>query len=114
MSLVVHFFGYGMAACMKPGIPRDWEENHRWTSDWKDVTCPGCLAGKDLVITFRISDNGKAITCLRCKMTSHHPKDVEHHYCSNCKAFHDDIWPPARRWWLDHPDPKPPTKQSCR
>jgi len=28
-----------------------------------------------------------SITCPRCDMTSHHPKDVEHGYCGNCNAF---------------------------
>jgi len=108
MDLVVHFMQYGKTACLKPGIPgRDWEENHRWSSDWEDVTCQHCLAGKELIATFQISDDGKSITCLRCKMISHHPEDVAHHYCSNCKVFHDDLWPPARKWWMEHPEPKP-------
>lgn len=57
-----------------------------------------------LIQTFTISPDGKSITCLMCKTTSHHPEDVENHYCGRCHVFHDDIWPPARRWWLDHPD----------
>jgi hypothetical protein len=28
-----------------------------------------------------------SITCPVCKMTSYHPKDVEHGYCGNCHAF---------------------------
>lgn len=31
---------------------------------------------------------GIAIKCLRCNMTSWHPKDVEHLYCGNCHEFH--------------------------
>lgn len=41
--------------------------------------------------TFELSFDGKAITCLRCGMTSGHPQDVEHHYCGKCHIFHDDI-----------------------
>ena len=50
--------------------------------------------------TFTISEDGKSITCLRCKLTSDNPYDVEEHYCGNCHVFHDDIWPPAREAWL--------------
>lgn len=31
---------------------------------------------------------GVAIKCLRCNMTSWHPKDVEYLYCGNCHEFH--------------------------
>ncbi len=53
--------------------------------------------------TFKISEDGKSITCLRCKRTSYHPRDVEHHYCGFCHVFHDDIYPPAREWWIKNP-----------
>jgi hypothetical protein len=33
----------------------------------------------------------KSITCPKCKMTSHHPQDIEHMYCGNCKQFHCEI-----------------------
>jgi hypothetical protein len=26
-------------------------------------------------------------TCPRCRMTSHHPKDVQHGYCGNCHDY---------------------------
>jgi hypothetical protein len=34
-----------------------------------------------------------AFTCPRCRMTSHHPTDLEQGYCGNC---HD--WTRADRW----------------
>jgi ribosomal protein S27AE len=36
----------------------------------------------------RISDDGKAITCLKCGMTSHNPNDVAHRYCGRCHIYH--------------------------
>lgn len=40
--------------------------------------------------TFTISADGRAITCHRCGLTSHHPMDVNQRYCGNCKLFHTD------------------------
>ncbi len=56
-----------------------------------------------VIDTFTLSEDGQSITCKRCKRTSHNPNDVDHHYCGHCQAYHDDIWPPARQWWLDNP-----------
>jgi hypothetical protein len=28
--------------------------------------------------------------------------DVQEHYCGHCHVFHDNLWPPARRWWIKH------------
>ncbi len=39
-------------------------------------------------------------------MTSHNPHDVEYKWCGRCKVFHDDIWPPAREWWLKNTEEK--------
>jgi hypothetical protein len=39
-------------------------------------------------LLFVILDGGKAIKCMACGMTSHHPRDVEQRYCGNCKKFH--------------------------
>jgi len=85
---------------MREGPPSLWPDNHKWSSDWKDVTCGECLLGKNEVHTFMISPDGRSITCLRCHMTSFNPTDVERHYCSYCDVFHDDLWPPARRAWM--------------
>ena len=38
---------------------------------------------------YSISEDGCAITCKECGMTSYHPKDVEHKYCGNCHKFLD-------------------------
>jgi hypothetical protein len=40
---------------------------------------------------FRLSADGKAITCLACNMTSHHPEDVRHRFCGRCNTFHPNI-----------------------
>lgn len=102
--LTVHYLQFGMTACQKEGPPGDWEEGHKWSSDWKDVNCAECLKGREPMDTFTISPDGKSITCKRCKMTSYNLNDVEQRYCGHCKVYHDDIWPPARAWWVEHPD----------
>lgn len=102
-ELIVHYLKYGVTACLLPGVPKDWPENHKWVGDeHKDkVTCPACLQGMAYGDpTFQILDDGKAIKCNRCGMTSYSLKDVEHHWCGRCNASHDDIWPPARRAWV--------------
>jgi hypothetical protein len=38
--------------------------------------------------TYRVSADGKSITCLRCGLTSWHPEDVRQVYCGNCHRFH--------------------------
>jgi hypothetical protein len=92
---VVHYMEYGLFACQKAVTPGNWGLGHVWSSEWKDVTCPDCLSGRDSIETFTISEDGKSITCKRCQRTSHNPHDVETHYCGHCHAFHDEIWPPG-------------------
>lgn len=58
---------------------------------------------KAVIDTFIIDPGGGTITCKRCCLTSFNPQDVEHHYCAFCDQFHDDIWPPAREYWIAHP-----------
>jgi hypothetical protein len=41
-------------------------------------------------MTYAIAPDGGSITCHRCGMTSHHPKDVAERYCGKCKRSHDD------------------------
>jgi len=36
---------------------------------------------------FEIVENGTAITCKKCGMTSYSRNDVEHRYCGNCHEF---------------------------
>ncbi len=105
--MIIHILHGGVTACLMEGVPRDWPADHCWSADWKDVTCRHCLAGKDIAKTFVTSEDGKSITCLRCKNRSYHPEDVAQRYCNCCHVFHEDIWPPARRWWVNHPDPTP-------
>lgn len=57
-------------------------------------------AGVSYPLTFELSPDGKSIKCKRCKRVSYNQGDIEHHYCAHCKMFHDDIWPPAREWWI--------------
>jgi len=54
--------------------------------------------------TFTVSADGRSITCLRRRLTSHNRGDVENRYCARCRVFHEDIWPPLRQWWMDHPN----------
>lgn len=102
-KLTVHYMQYGMTACLENGPPSKWPDHHKWSSDWNDVTCPACIAGKELTVTFHVSEDGKSIKCLRCRRTSHNQNDVDKHYCGCCHVFHDDIWPPARAAWLKTP-----------
>ena len=39
---------------------------------------------------YRISGDGRSITCCRCGMTSHNPSDVSQRYCGHCKIFHGE------------------------
>ena len=95
--LVIHFMQYGFTACLQNGPPKDWPVHHVWSPDWKDVTCPGCKAGRALIHTYRIAQDASWIQCLMCGRTSYNQNDVSKHYCGNCHIFHDDLWPPARR-----------------
>lgn len=104
MPVTVHFLQFGHSACMMEGPPAEWPKGHTWTSDWDHVTCEQCILGKDEIQTFKVSTDRKSITCLRCQHTSHNHNDVEYHYCGRCCVFHDNIWPPARKWWIEHPD----------
>lgn len=104
MKLTVHFLQYGHTPCLMETPPSTWPEHHKWTSNWDEVTCAACRKGREIAPTYEISADGKSFTCLRCKLTSHNPRDVENRYCGRCHAHHDDIWPPARRWWVNHPD----------
>lgn len=105
--MIVHFFRFGQTPCMMEGQPCNWPAGHKWSSKWTEVTCPHCQRGRNIAPTFHISMDGKSITCLRCKVTSHNPEDVAQHYCGRCHVHHDDIWPPARLWWVENPDVPP-------
>lgn len=105
----IHYMQYGMTACMKPGTPASWPEGETWSENWSDVTCPQCSKGKPpQPETFRIEhdkvSDRRYIQCRRCQTISFNPHDIEHHFCHRCGVFHDDLWPPARVWWMEHPD----------
>ena len=54
-----------------------------------------------------VPEDFSSIRCLKCGNVSHNPNDVEQHYCSHCKQFHDDQ---AYRDWVfkeTHGDPDP-------
>lgn len=38
--------------------------------------------------TFEILEDGHAIRCRVCGMTSHNSEDVAYRYCGNCKQYH--------------------------
>lgn len=99
--MTVHFRMFGQTACLVNGPPKTWPEDHKWSTEWPEVTCQACLAGKGETHTYEVAADGKSITCLRCKKTSHNENDVKHHFCGHCHVFHDDLWPPARRAWLN-------------
>lgn len=106
--IVVHFMQYGHTACLINGPVSEWPEGHRWSGDWAVVNCGACQAMRDYPTTFAISEDGKTITCLKCKLTSHNQNDVANHYCGHCHVFHDDLYPPARKAWLEESmDPLP-------
>jgi|ERR1044071_5353021 hypothetical protein len=94
---VIHHMRHGHAACGLPMPPAEWPEDHKWSDNWDEVTCRGCLS---YYPTYEISPDTKSIICLRCKRASSNPNDIAHHYCGYCHVFHDDIWPPARQWWV--------------
>jgi hypothetical protein len=102
-EITVHLLKFGVTACLLPGVPKDWPPNHKWVGDddVKNVTCPSCLKGMEYGDpTFQILEDGKAIKCCRCGNISHNQEDVQNHFCGRCHASHDDIWPPARRAWV--------------
>lgn len=103
--MIIHYLQFGQTPCMMEGVPKDWPFNHKWSGDWKHVTCLHCIKGQEIAPTFCLAEDGKSITCLRCHQTSYNANDVQHHYCGHCHAAHDDLWPLARRWWVEHPEP---------
>lgn len=40
---------------------------------------------------YQILEDGRAIKCLTCGLTSHHPQDVAERYCGNCHVFHQHL-----------------------
>jgi ribosomal protein L37E len=104
MSQVIHFLKYGVTACLlSPSDKQEWPPDHQWVGEQEidSVNCPVCLQGMQYGDpTFQIIEDGKAIRCCRCGSVSYSPKDIEQHWCGRCNMSHDDIWPPARRAWV--------------
>jgi hypothetical protein len=85
--------------------PATWPEGHRWSSDLKDVTCAQCRENATTTpLTFEINVTGNAIKCRICGSVSYSSNDIKHHYCGWCHVDHDNLWPPARKLMLDHPE----------
>lgn len=42
------------------------------------------------MVRFVILEEGKAIRCQTCGLTSWHPEDVKNRYCGKCHVFHED------------------------
>jgi hypothetical protein len=50
----------------------------------------GELASRLLIaakVRYWISPDGRSITCVRCRLTSSHPRDVAEKYCTSCHSF---------------------------
>jgi hypothetical protein len=39
--------------------------------------------------TYELADDGRAIICLRCGLTSYNAGDIENRYCGHCNLFHE-------------------------
>lgn len=60
------------------------------------------MSQPDYPLTFTIGPEANSITCLGCGLTSYNPNDVKIRWCGHCHVFHDDIFPPARQWFIDN------------
>lgn len=61
--------------------------------------------------TYEIMNNGAAIKCSMCGLTSYHPDDVKHRYCGNCHLFHDDHYNKVQSILKDLMDCEPKPQQ---
>jgi ribosomal protein S27AE len=108
--MIIHLVKHGHTPHPMPMPPSSWPVDHRWVGEDQQrvVNCPDCLeaiASKDLALySIHIDTDGteRHITCRRCGKRSYNPEDIKNHYCGNCHAFLDDIWPPAKKWWLEN------------
>jgi hypothetical protein len=106
--MIVHFVQFGLVACEMDMPPAVWPEDHRWSSELKDVTCNTCkwnaINAPPTFMLIPVKGGRTAIECRICGAVSHNQHDVEHHFCWWCKAYHDDLWPPARAMLIGHPE----------
>jgi len=56
------------------------------------MRCETCR-GKGQIRTYRLLDDGRAIECRRCGLTSHNLNDVRELFCGNCRLFHTHTAP---------------------
>lgn len=111
--MIVHLMQYGLTPHPMPMPPAKWPKNHMWVGQegFLHLTCEACIEAfkfrTEPIYEIFYSDDGKreSIKCLRCGRTSHNLNDVNNRYCGYCHAFLDDIWPPARKAWLESGKP---------
>ena len=63
--------------------PTRFPINIKWSEMLMDE--PGAVTGRYLIV-----EDGKAIKCLTCGMTSWNPNDVKERHGGKCHVFHDD------------------------
>lgn len=99
---MVHYAIFGITACLMSTNSDNWPEDHKWSTNWGDVTCPTCIEGMRDIVTFEVHNTtkGTRFLCLRCRSFSYHPEDVKNCYCARCGVFHRSLWPPIRAAWL--------------
>lgn len=90
----VHASAGRFAQLLRDGANQFDREHHRMHDIWAEhrqhlVELIGWLEDIATGQGFTIAPDGKSITCHRCGLTSHHPKDVEHRYCGRCHIFHE-------------------------
>lgn len=110
-DLLVHYAEYNRVACgIIQGHSAGWPEGNLSSSEPAEVTCPACRAGLEAagigILTYELGHNETLhadwIKCRGCGLTSYLPQDRFHHFCGHCHVFHDDLWPPARKWWIEN------------
>lgn len=54
--------------------------------------------------SYRVSSDGRSITCHRCGLTSFSLADVANRYCGLCHVFHNDPSRPLGVMWVIYDD----------
>jgi predicted RNA-binding Zn-ribbon protein involved in translation (DUF1610 family) len=83
---VIAFGFFGVAEPDKRCAECDWIRKHIPPAE---QTAVRARLGVPLA-SYRISIDGKSITCLVCGFVSHNRNDVREVYCGNCHRFHRD------------------------
>jgi hypothetical protein len=76
LSKIIPPFIYGF-----PGMEEEEEDDN----------LPEATSKRILTDNYTIDEdkNGMFLYCRQCKQVTHHPVDVENHYCGNCRTFLD-------------------------